>query len=356
MTTTLPLLRDVPSGEIPSLLVRLGEPPWRARQLSLWLNRARALHWDAMTDLPAELRRRLAELYAIRGLSPLDRLVSEDGTRKFLFALPDGGSVESVIIPMENHLTFCLSSQVGCAMACRFCATARGGLVRNLTAGEILEQIIHLERDLTADPPSGYGDRGYNLVFMGMGEPLDNFEHVAAAIATLTATDGWGVSDRRITISTSGHREGMARLLRLAQPVGLTLSVNAATPALRRRLMPVSARTPLPVLLDLAERWARRIHRKVTLGYVLIDGVNDDLSEARALGHLAARRPFKINLIPLNALDDDALRPPGADRILAFQRVLLMAGVQAFIRVSGGQDIAAACGQLRRRRLERDGD
>jgi 23S rRNA (adenine2503-C2)-methyltransferase len=346
-----PLLRDVPPEALTPLLIRLGEPAWRGRQLGLWLHRARAMAWDGMTDLPRSLRQRLAEVHDLCGLSPVDRQASADGTRKFLFALRDGAAVESVIIPMENHLTFCLSSQVGCAMACRFCATARGGLVRNLSAGEILEQIIHLERDLAAEPFPGYGDRGFNIVFMGMGEPLDNWDAVAGAIATLTAPDGWGMSNRRITISTSGHREGLVRLLGLKQAVGLTLSVNAASAPLRRRLMPIPARTPLPALLDQAERWARRIHRKVTLGYVLIRDVNDDLMEARILAQLAGRRPFKVNLIPLNRLDDDRLSPPDADRVLAFQQVLLGAGLQAYIRVSGGQDIAAACGQLRRRHL-----
>ncbi len=350
MTGPKPLIRDVPTDELAPLLQRFGEPAYRARQLSLWLHRAHALDWDALSDLPRELRARLADLYDLQGLFPSERLAAEDGTRKFLFRLRDGAAVESVIIPMENHLTFCLSSQVGCAMACRFCATARGGLARNLTAAEIQEQVVHLARDLAARPPAGFGARGFNLVFMGMGEPLDNWGQVAAALKVFTAEDGWGLSPRRVTISTSGHREGLLQLLRLPQAVGLTLSVNAASPGLRRRLMPVSARTPLPQLLELAEKYARRIQRKVTLGYVLIGGVNDDLAEARALAALAARRPFKINLIPLNRLDDDRLSPPGADQVLAFQRVLSDAGLQAYIRVSGGQEIAAACGQLRQRR------
>lgn len=344
-----PLLRDVPANELDPLLQRLGQPAYRARQLALWLHRAHALDWETLSDLPRDLRVRLADLYDLQGLFPVERLAAEDGTRKFLFRLRDGATVESVIIPMENHLTFCLSSQVGCAMACRFCATARGGLARNLTAAEIQEQVVHLARDLAARPPPGFGTRGFNLVFMGMGEPFDNWEQVSAALNVFTAPDGWGLSPRRVTISTSGHREGLQQLLRLPQAVGLTLSVNAASTDLRRRLMPVSARTPLPQLLELAEKYARRIQRKITLGYVLIGGVNDNLSEARALAALVARRPFKINLIPLNRLDDARLSPPGADQVLAFQRVLLEAGLQAFIRVSGGQEIAAACGQLRQR-------
>ncbi|MHB8079113.1 MAG: 23S rRNA (adenine(2503)-C(2))-methyltransferase RlmN [Candidatus Krumholzibacteriia bacterium] len=350
MTGPRPLIRDVPAGELAPLLRRLGQPAYRAQQVAHWLHRAQALDWESLSDLPRDLRARLAELYDLQGLFPGDRLEAADGTRKFLFRLRDGASVESVIIPMESHLTFCLSSQVGCAMACRFCATARGGLARNLTAAEIQEQAVHLARDLAARPPAGFGARGFNLVFMGMGEPLDNWAQVVAALDIFTSPDGWGLSPRRVTISTSGHREGLLQLLRLPQAVGLTLSVNAASPALRQRLMPVSARTPLPQLLELAEKYARRIQRKVTLGYVLIGGVNDNPTEARALAALAARRPFKVNLIPLNRLDDERLSPPGTERVLAFQRVLLDAGLQAYIRTSGGQEIAAACGQLRQRR------
>lgn len=350
----LPLIRDVPGEELTELLVRLGHPPYRGRQLAFWLHRARALAWDAMTDLPADLRRELSARFTLQALRPAERQDAADGTRKFLFALGDGAAVESVAIPMEEHATFCLSSQVGCRMACRFCATARGGLARQLTRGEILEQIIHLERDLEAQPLPGCGGRGWNVVFMGMGEPLDNWEQVGPAIETLVSATGWGVSARRVTISTSGHREGLRSLLAFPHPVGLTISVNAVSPQLRRRLMPVPARVPLPQLLELGERYARRIHRKVTLGYVLIAGVNDDLAEARRLAGLAARRPFKVNLIPYNRLEEDDLAASGADRVLAFQNVLVEAGVPAYIRVSGGQDIAAACGQLRRRHAPGD--
>ncbi len=350
MSELRPLIRDVPPPQLPALLERLGQPRYRGRQLALWLHRAGAHEWDVMTDLPRDLRRDLAASFDVAALQPLVRLCGQDGTRKFLFGLRDGASIESVIIPMENHATFCLSSQVGCAMACRFCATARGGLVRNLSAGEIVEQVTRLAADLAAEPLPGFGGRGHNVVFMGMGEPLDNWAPVSAAIEALTGAAGAGISPRRITISTSGHKEGLQRLVRSSHGVGLTLSLNAVTPELRRRLMPVPARTPLPQLLDLAESYVQRLHRKVTLAYVLIAGVNDGLEEARKLGALVKRRPFKVNLIPLNRLEDDDLNAPDADRVLAFQQVLLAAGLQTYIRVSGGQDIAAACGQLRRRR------
>lgn len=346
-----PLLRDVPLSGLGPLLLSLGEPAYRGRQLAAWLHRTGALSWDVMTDLPIALRTRLAEQFDLCALELRERLESVDGTRKFLFGLRDGAAVESVIIPMENHLTFCLSAQVGCAMACRFCATARGGLVRDLHAAEILEQVIRLADDLSARPLPGFGDRGFNIVLMGMGEPLANWAQVAAALSTLTARDGGAISPRRVTISTSGYEEGLRNLLRSPLKVGLTISVNAVTPALRRKLMPVPGRTPLAQVLALGERYARRLRRKITLAYVLIAGVNDCAEEAHELAALVARRPFKINLIPLNRLDDETMRAPDADRVLEFQRVLSAGGVQAYIRVSGGQDIAAACGQLSRRRI-----
>jgi 23S rRNA (adenine2503-C2)-methyltransferase len=239
-------------------------------------------------------------------------------------------------------------------MACRFCATARGGLVRDLTPGEIVEQILRLSANLAADPQPGGDARRFNVVFMGMGEPLANWDAVRSALATLTAPSGLALSSRRIQLSTSGPATGLGRLLSLPIPIGLTLSLGGSTDAERRRVFPVAGRTPLATATALAEAWARRSRRRVTLAYVLIAGVSDQLDQARRLARLARRRPFKVNLIPLNRLDDDDLEPAALDRVLAFQQVLVNADVPAYIRLSGGQDIAAACGQLRRRRQLRE--
>lgn len=341
-----PLIRDVPVAGLRGLLADLGAPAYRGDQLAGWLYARDAEAWDGMTDLPEELRGLLAARWDLDGLAVLDRQVSQDGTRKHLFSLRDGHAIESVTIPMEHHLTFCLSSQVGCAMACSFCATARGGLVRNLAAGEIVEQVLRLRRDAARETVPGCSERAFNLVFMGMGEPLDNFDALALAIDTFTAPAGLGMSPRRITVSTSGHAAGMRRLLDLPQAVGLTVSVNGTDPDLRRRLMPVPGRTPLPEVLDLAQEYARRRQRRVTIAYVLIDDVNDGDAEAAALAELVRRRPFKVNLIPMNRIDE-RFGPPDASRLLGFQDVLRRAGVEAYIRISGGDDIAAACGQLR---------
>jgi 23S rRNA (adenine2503-C2)-methyltransferase len=234
-------------------------------------------------------------------------------------------------------------------MACSFCATARGGLARDLSPGEIVEQVLRLGDDLRRDPPAGPGDRGHNIVFMGMGEPLDNLDAVAEAVATFTDAGWLAMSSRRITISTSGHAEGLRRLVASPINAGLTVSVVSSRPELRRRLMPVPGRTPLPEILDLAERYARSRRRRATVAYVILDGINDDDGEAAALARVLSGRPFKVNLIPMNRIDERH-GPPPPERVLAFQARLRADGVEAYVRVSGGDDIAAACGQLREKR------
>ena len=345
-----PLLRDIVPREWPRRLSERGEPAYRGRQLAHWLYARAAWSLDAMSNLPRALRQGLAEDWDAAGLATVERRVAGDGTRKFLFRLRDGHTVESVIIPMENHATFCISSQVGCAMACRFCATARGGLVRGLSPGEIVEQVQRLAADLETDPFPQHGDRGYNVVFMGMGEPLDNFAAVRSALDIFTAPEGLGLSVRRVQLSTSAPPHGLPHLASLDLPIGLTISLGGSDDAARRQVMPVSGKAGVAEALDAAAAFAQRSGRRVTIAWVLIDGRTDQLEQARNLARLAADRPFKVNLIPLNELDDDDLTATGSERILAFQRVLTDAGVPAFIRVSGGRDIGAACGQLRRRR------
>ena len=348
------LLRDIVPQHWPELLADRGEAPYRGSQLTHWLYHQAVWDFDAMVNLPAALRESLAAEWDPAGLNLAERIVASDGTRKFLFRLRDGQTVESVIIPMENHATFCISSQVGCAMACRFCATARGGLVRGLTSGEIVEQVQRLASNLRDDPFPQHGDRGYNVVFMGMGEPLDNYPAVRTAIDTFASPAGLGLSLRRIQISTSAPLHGLPHLDNLDLPVGLTISLGGSDDATRRRVMPVSGKATVTEALNAAERFARRSGRRVTIAWVLISDSTDQIEQAHNLARLAANRPFKVNLIPLNEIEDDDLTATGSERILAFQRVLIDAGVPAFIRVSGGRDIGAACGQLRRRR-ERTG-
>jgi len=351
-----PLICSVHPAAWPDLMVARGHAAYRGRQLAGWLYGRGATTFDTMTSLPAALRDALADDYDLTALTTSERQVSTDGTRKFLFRLRDGETVESVMIPMERHVTFCLSSQVGCAMACRFCATARGGLVRNLTAGEIVEQVLRLRDDLASAPQPGHGKKQYNIVLMGMGEPLDNWDQVQAAVDIFVAPEGLGISPRRIQLSTAAPVGGLQQLAEGRHPIGLTISLGGATDAQRRRVMPIAGRESIAKMLTAAERYARRIGRHATVAYVLIAGVTDDLTQARQIARLLQRRPFKVNLIPLNRLDDDTLAPTATPGVLAFQKVLIEAGVPARIRTSGGQDIAAACGQLRRRRRSRPGD
>ena len=280
----------------------------------------------------------------------MERQVSRDGTRKFLFQLRDGATVESVIIPMEEHATFCISTQVGCAMACRFCATARGGLVRNLDSGEIMEQVLRLRADLDDEPVSGSGNRQFNIVFMGMGEPLDNWDEVARSLVAMKDEKGLAMSGRRIQISTSGPAAGLKKLLAANPQIGLTLSLGGSTDAERKAVMPVPGRTSTTEAVDLTVRYARAAKRRATVAWVLIAGSTDKLEQAQRLAKLLRGKPLKVNLIPMNRLDDADLVPPDEPQIQAFRQVLIDAGIDTFVRASGGRDIDAACGQLRRRR------
>ncbi len=350
MADLKPLLSSQVPAAFAALAAAAGQPTYRGGQLRDWVHAHGALDWERMTNLPRAWRSELAATWDLAALAPQERQLSADGTRKFLFSLRDGLTVESVIIPMARHATFCVSSQVGCAMACRFCATARGGLVRNLEPGEILEQVQRLAADLAASPLPGHGDRAFNVVFMGMGEPLDTWDTVSAALGIMADPDGLGMSRRRIQISTSGPRAGLERLIAAAPGVGLTVSLGGVDDESRRRLMPVPGRTPVAEVLDLAEQYARLNGRRVTIAWVLIAGSTDAPEQARALMRLLTNRPFKVNLIPMNPLHDADLDRPAGERTLAFQQVLTAAGIDAFIRESGGRDIDAACGQLRRRR------
>jgi 23S rRNA (adenine2503-C2)-methyltransferase len=347
-----PLLRSLVPADLDGLVSAAGLPSYRGDQLSDWLFVQGALRWEAMTNLPRALREDLAGRFDLTGLELMERQVSQDGTRKFLFRLRDGATVESVVIPMEEHATFCLSTQVGCAMACRFCATARGGLVRNLEAGEILEQVLHLRKDVNQEPVPGLGNRKFNIVYMGMGEPLDNWDEVQRSLVMLRDERGLGMSGRRIQISTSGPGDGLRRLVAANPKVGLTLSLGGSTDEERKAVMPVPGRTTIREALDLAVRYARESRRKLTVAWVMIADRTDDPDQARRLARLLRGKPLKVNLIPLNPLDDALLAPPDANDIQAFRQILTDAGIDTFVRASGGRDIAAACGQLRRRRLK----
>jgi 23S rRNA (adenine2503-C2)-methyltransferase len=315
-----------------------GQPRYRARQLTKWLYKG-IRSFEEMTDVSQTFRRELAERAVISHLTLDKQEVSQDGTRKYRWRLPDGQYIESVLIPEADHLTLCLSSQAGCAQGCRFCLTARQGFIRNLTASEMVNQILGVKALLPGDKPLT------NLVFMGMGEPLANFANLVKAVGIIQAPWGLNFSARRVTVSTVGLAPLIPRLGREVR-VNLTVSLNAADDTTRSAIMPVNARHPLGAVLAACREFPLPRHRRITFAYVLLRQVNDSPDQARKLAKLLKGFRAKINLIPCNPHPALPYAPPPPERVLAFQEVLREAHYPVFIRESRGRDIAAACGQL----------
>jgi 23S rRNA (adenine2503-C2)-methyltransferase len=330
-----------------SLLAGLGEPKFRAAQVLEWLYARRATRWEDMTNLPAGLRAKLSESLPLAPLEVVREVGSEDSTRKFLFRLADGQMIESVLIPASPALygepsdrrTLCISSQVGCAYGCRFCASGLDGWKRNLTAGEIVGQFLRVG-DLS-------GERINNVVFMGMGEPMANFENLLRAIRILNAPWGCGLGARHITVSTSGLVPQIRELAAQPLQIRLAISLHGASDDVRNAIMPVNKKFPLADLLDACADYVRRKKQKITFEYILIAGVNDSPAQARLLAAHARALGAKINLIPYNAVEGlDWLRPD-PDRQEEFLATVRSGGADATLRREKGHDIAAACGQLR---------
>ena len=322
-------------------LVGHGVRSFRADQILKWVYMRLADDFDQMSDISKNLRSLLEYHYCIARL-PVQKLqTAEDGTRKYLFALADGNSIETVLIPERNHYTLCVSSQVGCAMGCRFCVTGQGGLVRNLTAAEIITQVWEV-RKLVPDP-----ERLTNLVFMGMGEPLANYDNLVAAIEALTSTE-WGmkIANRRVTVSTAGLAPRIADLGRDTK-VNLAISLNAVDDASRARLMPINRKYPIQTLLEACRQYPLPKGRRITVEYILFKDLNDSVDQARKLAKLLAPVKAKINLIPFNAYPGGPFQRPDERAITAFQEVLLDKHLTSVVRYSKGLDIMAACGQLR---------
>jgi 23S rRNA (adenine2503-C2)-methyltransferase len=346
----LPAVTALPPGELASILGALGEPAYRARQVRDAVFRRGAATFAEMTELPAALRESLGG--ALRVLSSSVDLVrrSEDGTVKFLVLLEDGRRVEAVIIPEGRRTTLCVSTEVGCPVRCAFCASGLEGLVRPLAAHEIVEQVLHARRLLAAD-----GVRALtNLVLMGMGEPLLNYDATVAALAALRDPGGIGLGARRITLSTVGIVEGMDRLRREGHPVNLAVSLHAPDDATRDRIVPLNARTGVAAVVEAARRHAKETGRDVTFEYVLLAGVNDADAQAALLADLAAGAHLNVNLIPFNRVEGLPFESPAESRVRAFAGILRRRGVVVHVRRRRGADIDAACGQLRLRR-EREG-
>jgi len=336
--TTPPDLKGLTLSELEQLMAAWGQPSYRARQVLKWVYKG-VEDFEAMTDVSRTFRQELARRARLSELRIEQEQASQDGSLKVLLALEDEQCVESVLIPEEGHYTLCLSTQVGCAMGCRFCATARRGLVRNLTAGEMVNQILAVRRVAPGDRPLT------NLVFMGMGEPLANFAALVKALTIIAAEWGLNFSPRRLTVSTVGVAPLIPRLGQEAR-ANLTVSLNAPDDETRSRIMPINRRYPLETLLKACRDFPLPRHRRITFAYVLLKDVNDRPDQARRLARLLQGFRAKINLIPFNSYGDLPFEPSPADRVLEFQEILRQANYTVLLRESRGRDIEAACGQL----------
>lgn len=337
--------------ELESWLAGLGEPRFRAAQLFQWLWQKDAADFAAMTNLSKALRDTLAGFGTMAWPTVADTQVSADGTVKFLLRLADDALVETVLIPEEDHLTQCLSSQVGCPMACAFCSTGAGGFTRNMTAGEMAAQILVARQHLKDQGRDPLGLR--NLVFMGMGEPLLNLPELLRALAIMTHDKGLGFSSRRVTVSTCGL-PGPLRELGASGLASLAVSLHAPTQELRARLMPkAAAAADLDSLMAALRDYPLTPRQRITIEYVLLAGVNDGLEHARQLVRLLSGLKCKVNLIAYNASPESPFAAPTQDAILAFEKILWDKGMTAVLRKSKGSDISAACGQLRAAHLDK---
>ena len=357
---TLPALEKFLHGQ--------GKERFRALQVFKWIYQQDARGFEEMTNISKALRAELAETAFISNLEPEAVEEGNDGTRKYLFNLEDGHSVESVLIPIEGRNTLCISSQVGCAMACEFCLTGTFKLARNLTTAEIVNQIMAVKRDLIRSPPVMQTGGGQlfenddddsdeeiqespaairNIVLMGMGEPLHNLDYVIPAIQIMIDGNGLQLSNRRVTVSTCGLVPEMERLGREIPNVNLAVSLNATTDELRDRIMPVNRRYPLKELLKTCKEFPLPGRRKVTFEYVLLGGINDSLDDAKRLLKLISNIPNKVNLIPFNEHEGCDFKAPTRAAIDAFHKYLIDRHVTVITRDSRGGDISAACGQLK---------
>ncbi len=341
-----PSIKSLPLDELAQHLAAQNQPGYRAKQIADWLYKKRVDSFAAMTDLPAAIRERLAEDFAFVRPEVVRVLGSKDTTRKFLFRFADGNLIESVLIPASPALygetsdrrTACVSTQIGCAYGCKFCASGLDGFTRNLDAGEIVDQLLAIERES--------GERIDNIVFMGMGEPLANLTNLLRAIRIINAPWGLEIGARHITISTSGLAPQIRKLADEPTQFRLAISLHGATDAVRDQIMPVNRKYPLATLLEACDEYVRQ-KKRLMFEYILIAGVNDTDEQAHTLARHALRLSAKINLIPYNTVEGLEWSRPSRNRQETFLHILRDHGAVATLRREKGHDIAAACGQLR---------
>jgi 23S rRNA (adenine2503-C2)-methyltransferase len=355
-TEQLPGLLDLPVDALRGWLSEHGEKPLRARQLRRWLLGAGVESFDAMTDLPKTLRQQLTESFVPLSSRIAQHLRASDGTHKLLLELRDRKLIECVLIQEEGRRTACISTQVGCGMGCVFCASGLNGVDRNLSVGEIVEQLVRL-RNLPGPGPSRNADssgdvrRLSHIVVMGMGEPLANLEQLLEALAIATSKDGLGIGARHVTISTVGLPAKIRRLADLGKQYHLAVSLHAPNDDLRSQIVPTNDKMGLDAILDAAAYFFEKTGRQVTYEYVLLAGLNDRAIHANQLTSLLKGRRAHVNLIPFNDVDGLPYRRPTADALQAFVNVLQQGGISVKVRKRKGAQIDAACGQLRRSRM-----
>lgn len=325
--------------ELESLAESLGQPRFRGKQIAAWIYKRNARDISQMTDLPAAFRETLAQRSVIAHPTVVSSDQALDGTAKFLLELEDRQRIEAVLLPYEGRISACVSSQVGCAVRCSFCATGMGGLCRNMTAGEIVDEVLTIQRETSC--------RISNVVYMGMGEPLLNYENVMKSIHLLN--DEVGISMRHITISTVGVTPRIMRLAREKTQLTLAVSLHAPTDIVRKKIVPLAARYPMRGLMEACKRYTDSTRRRITFEYVMIKDVNDSKLMARQLAELLHGMLCAVNLIPYNPVEGLALDRSAPDQIRMFRTILEQAGITVTQRMERGSEVSAACGQLRRR-------
>jgi 23S rRNA (adenine2503-C2)-methyltransferase len=342
--TVLPSILQLNAADLVEWLDQRGHKSFRAKQIQKWIFDSRIHQFDQMLNLPKDLRSQLTESFSLFSSSIANRQASDDGTEKLLVTLVDGGQVECVLLREEDRRSICVSSQVGCAMGCVFCASGLDGVQRNLTSSEIVEQMLMLQRLLPEE------ERLSHIVMMGMGEPLANVQNVCEALAVAKSPEGLGISPRRITISTVGLPKGIDKLAAMNAPFHLAISLHAPNDTLRNELVPVNDRIGISAIMAAADRYFDSTGRRLTFEYVLLAGINDSASHARELVRVLRGRSAMLNVIPYNPVEGLPYRTPSSQVIMEFRRELLEGGINVLFRQRKGDEIQAACGQLRRKK------
>lgn len=340
-------IRSLKPAELQTILSDLGQPSFRIRQIEEWVWKRSCKDFNEMSNLPAALRTQLAEMFSIHGIVVDDMQRSVDGTIKNAVKLHDGRVVESVLIPTDKRITACISSQVGCSLDCHFCATARLKRMRNLNAEEIYDQVVNIKNQAEQ-----YFNRPLtNIVYMGMGEPLLNYQNVLGSIDKICGDSGLGMAPRRITVSTVGIAKMIRSLADDNPRTNLALSLHSARNEVRESIMPITKTNPIEMLRDAMNYWYSKTSSKVTFEYVIWKGINDQIEDIKALVKLCKQVPSKVNIIEYNPIGDERFRMAEAEVIKAYQDALGEIGVVAKVRQSRGSDIDAACGQLANKNL-----